>query len=427
MSGRPICAHFGVCGGCETQHVAYVDQLRGKREYVARLVAPLVPAGSVVEAVVPMPIGPDGMPRRFRHKAAFAFAAADSRGRGLVMGHFAAGSRRVVPIHECPVHSERANRLAFSLRDRLAKAGLRAAGPRLDGVLRYLVVRTTHDDRQALAMLVVTRNDKALRAPLRAWLRSADRPDALFVSEHDRDDPFMVGERILRIDGPAHVRETRIGPTLLLSPGAFFQTNPDAAAALVDEVTAQVAAVGDGQRVLDLYAGSGLFALPLALAGHSVTAVEENRRAVTDGHANARVNGVPGSRAAFTAARVEDYVRRQPAPRPDVVVLDPPRQGCPAGVLARVFEELAPARVVYVSCNPEAFARELPGMLAAGYELSRVLPVDMFPHTRHVELVATLDPVRRRTREAPVRSAGTRTRPSPAPPARSRPGPPRRP
>ena len=120
MPGRPICAHFGVCGGCETQHIAYPDQLRGKREYLARLLDPLLPAGtSVVEAVVPMPVGPDGMPRHFRHKAAFAFAPADGRGRGLVIGHFAAGSRRVVPIHECPVHSERANQLAFSLRDRL--------------------------------------------------------------------------------------------------------------------------------------------------------------------------------------------------------------------------------------------------------------------------------------------------------------------
>jgi 23S rRNA (uracil1939-C5)-methyltransferase len=403
MSCRPICAHFGDCGGCETQHLDYAEQRRRKREYILGLLAPAAPAAAIVEDVVPMPVEPDGMPRHFRHKAAFAFAPGDARGGGLVMGHFAAGSRRVVPVHECPVHSARANRIAFSLRDRLAQAGIRAAGPRRDGVLRYLVVRTTHDDRQALAMLVVTRNDKALRAPLRAWLQSSERPESLFVSEHDRDDPFMVGDRVLRIDGPAHLRETRVGPTLLLSPGAFFQTNPDAAAALVAEVTAQVAAVGEGQRVLDLYAGSGLFALPLAMAGHSVTAVEENRQAVRDGHVNARANRVPDTRLAFAGARVEDFVRRPPAGWPDVVVLDPPRQGCPAGVLERVFRDLAPRRVLYVSCNPEAFAHELPAMLAAGYAPTRVLPVDMFPHTSHVELVATLDPVRRRRREAPGR------------------------
>jgi 23S rRNA (uracil1939-C5)-methyltransferase len=112
---------------------------------------------------------------------------------------------------------------------------------------------------------------------------------------------------------------------------------------------------------------------------------------VNDGHANARINKVPDSMLAFTAARVEDVLGRSAVRRPDVVVLDPPRQGCPPGVLQRVFRDLTPPRAVYVSCNPEAFARELPAMLASGYTLTRVLPVDMFPHTSHVELVATLD------------------------------------
>jgi 23S rRNA (uracil1939-C5)-methyltransferase len=275
-----ICRHFGVCGGCQTQHLAYADQLRAKRLSLERLLQAAAPGRPPVEAVVAMPAGRDGMPRHFRHKAAFVFAPADRAGRGLVMGHYAAGSRRVVSIEECPVQSERANRLAFALHERLARAGIRAAGPRLEGVVRYLVVRTTHDDREAMAMLVVTRNDKVLRAPLRAWLASPERPEALFVTEHDRDDPYMIGKSVLRIDGPTHIRETRIGPTLLLSPTAFFQTNPDAASALVEEVTRQVSPRGSPARVLDLYAGSGLLALPLALAGHEVVAVVDMRQGV---------------------------------------------------------------------------------------------------------------------------------------------------
>jgi 23S rRNA (uracil1939-C5)-methyltransferase len=386
-----MCRHFGVCGGCQTQHLAYADQLRAKRESLERLFEAAVSGRPPVEPVVPMPAGPDGMPRHFRHKAAFVFAPADRSGRGLVMGHYAAGSRRVVSIEECPVQSERANRLAFALHERLARAGIRAAGPRLEGVLRYLVVRTTHDDREATAMLVVTRNAKALRAPLRAWLASPERPEALFVTEHDRDDPYMIGTSVLRIDGPTHIRETRIGPTLLLSPAAFFQTNPDAAAALVEEVTRQVSAGRSPARVLDLYAGSGLLALPLALAGHDVVAVEENRQAVKDGQANARFNRVDSGMLTFHAARTEDFLSRRDQRPPDVVVIDPPRQGCAPAVIDAVFRAVAPPRVIYVSCNPDAFARELPVMLSAGYRLTRVLPVDMFPHTHHVELVATLD------------------------------------
>ena len=398
-----ICKHFGVCGGCQTQDVPYPEQLARKRRDVQEMLWHL--AGlqrPSVEPVIGMPVGDDGMPRHFRHKASFVFAPKDARGRGLEMGHYASRSRRVVPVVECPVHSVRANQLAFALRDHLSRAQVSAAGPRLEGILRHVVIRTTHDDREALVMLVVTRNDKSLRKPLRAFLASEVRPDGLFVTVHDRDDSYMVGDVLLRIDGHAHIRETRLGPTYLLSPTAFFQTNPDAAAAMVSEVMAQ-AVVGtvsaDALHVLDLYAGSGLFALPLAAAGHIVTAVEENRQAVKDGIANAAANRISQARVLFVTARTEDYLGRLRA-TPDLVVLDPPRQGCAPSVIQGVFRELKPQRVIYVSCNPEAFASEVPAMLDAGYTLERVLPVDMFPHTDHVELVATLSAPPRRPSSA---------------------------
>ena len=389
-----ICKHFGVCGGCQIQDVAYPEQLARKRRAVQELL--WHSAGlqrPAVEPVAGMPAGEDGMPRHFRHKASFVFAPKDARGRGLAMGHFAYRSRRVVPVVECPVHSARANQLAFALRDHLSRAQVTAAGPRLEGILRHVVIRTTHDDREALVMLVVTRNDKSLRKPLRAFLASEGRPDGLFVTVHDRDDPYMVGDMLLRIDGQSHIRETRLGPGFLLSPTAFFQTNPDAAAVMVDEVVARASegrAAAEGLHVLDLYAGSGLFALPLGRAGHTVTAVEENRQAVKDGIANAALNRIPQTRVLFVTARTEDYLRRLRA-TPDLAVLDPPRQGCAPSVIECVFRELRPRRVIYVSCNPEAFAAELPAMLDAGYTLDRVQPVDMFPHTEHVELVATLN------------------------------------
>ena len=116
------------------------------------------------------------MPWSFRHKAAFVFGHGAGTPRTLVMGHYAAGSRRIVPVQACPVHSDRANQLAFALRDHLARAGVPAAGPALDGILRHVVIRTTHDDREAVVMLVVTRNDASLRKPLRAFLASADPP-----------------------------------------------------------------------------------------------------------------------------------------------------------------------------------------------------------------------------------------------------------
>jgi len=315
-----------------------------------------------------------------------------------------------VAVDECPVHSARANRIAFALRDHLARARIPAAGPRLDGLLRHIVVRTTSDDRDAMALLVVTRNDRSLRAPIRAFLRSQDAPESFYVTEHDRDDSFMIGDRPLHIHGVTHITESASGVVMRLSPSAFFQTNPLAARVLVDEVTEQAARLGrPGLRILDLYAGSGLFALPLAMAGHGVVAVEENTSSVKDGIANAAANRIPRERLTFVASRTDTYLPRVKA-SPDLVVIDPPRQGCGEQVIRQVFNRLQPDRVVYVSCNPEAFAGELPGMLVSGYEVDRVRPVDMFPHTAHVELIATLS--RRRTPGLPGRSEETRKTPS---------------
>jgi len=141
--------------------------------------------------------------------------------------------------------------------------------------------------------------------------------------------------------------------------------------------------------VIDLYAGCGLFAIPLALAGHDVIAVEENRLAVADGEAALRLNAGARNLCRFVARRVETAIGS--IRRADVVVLDPPRDGCAASVLQEVFGRLRPALAVYVSCNPEALAVDLTTIFAAGYRIGSLQPIDMFPHTSHVETVAVLD------------------------------------
>jgi len=144
----------------------------------------------------------------------------------------------------------------------------------------------------------------------------------------------------------------------------------------------------DSAHVLDLYSGSGLFALPIAQRGAKVTAVEENRQAVKDADANIRLNRIAEGQVRLVSDRVEDALPRLARDRWDAVVLDPPRPGCPPAVLAGVFETIAPPRAVYVSCNPEALALELPVILKAGYRVTHLQAVDMFPHTDHIETVA---------------------------------------
>ncbi len=397
-----------MCGGCDWQHLAYPEQLARKQARLTELLrASLGHDAPHVEPPIGMAVDDSGAPWQFRQKAAFVFGDGPDR-RTPVIGHLAAGSRRVVAIDECPVHADRANRLALALHAHLARARIPAAGPSLRGILRHLIVRTTRDGREAAAMLVVTRNDKALRRPLRAFLDTEDAPDGFYLNVHDKPGPFMVGPDTMRLAGRSHVRERVGGVSFLLSPTTFFQTNIEAAEILVRIALETIPATPAG-HILDLYAGSGLFTLALAARGHRVTAVEEDAQAMKDADSNRRLNRIAPGHVRLVTATAEAALQRLGQEPFDQAILDPPRSGCSARVLRALFTERRPARVLYVSCNPDALAGELPAILHAGYRVARVQPVDMFPHTTHIETLVTLDrPARRAPRPRPLTRSAER-------------------
>ena len=361
-----ICKHFGVCGGCTLPGVPYAEQLAKKRKELSRLLAMDVP-----------PFIRSPKESGFRNKVAFVF------GPGGVMGHYALNSQRVIKIEECPVHHPRGNQIAFAFASAFARS---ASSGETGSLLRHLIVRVTDDGREASAMLVVRRNDKRLRAPVKKFLASTEKPDGFFVNIHDKPGPYMVGDETIKIEGRSHVKEVVANISYLVSPTAFFQTNVGAAEQLVKIVTEEI---GDAKRVLDLYCGSGLFSLPIAKGGARVLAIEENRSAIADSDANVRLNRLSPGQVRFLAARVEDALTKAAKESWDAVILDPPRQGCPPHVITSIFEGIRAPRVVYVSCNPEALAKELPAILKTGYKVSRIQPVDMFPHTEHIETVVS--------------------------------------
>jgi 23S rRNA (uracil1939-C5)-methyltransferase len=382
----PFCRHFGPCGGCGWQDVAYAEQLKRKEQHLSSLLEHSL--GKRAPRVLSMRGTSGDPPRFFRHKAAFVFGEAEDR--QIALGHYAADSRHIVPVIECPVHAPRANHIAFALVDHLRRARVTAAGPSLRGIARHVIVRTTKDEREAVATLVVTRNDKSLRPPIRAFLATADAPDGFYLNVHDAPGPYMVGREMTRLAGRSHIREHIAGVSYLLSPTTFFQTNVEAAEQLVTLVVESVPQE-TGLDILELYAGSGLFSIPLGRAGHRVLAVEENRHAIHDLEANVRLNKLPPGRVKGLAMRVEDALARVANDRFDVVILDPPRQGCPPAVIRTLFRKMRPPTIVYVSCNPESLAAELVAIVDAGYEAVHVQPVDMFPHTTHIETVVRLE------------------------------------
>jgi 23S rRNA (uracil-5-)-methyltransferase RumA len=383
----PRCSHFGIdakpgvgaCGGCTWQHIAYPEQLRFKTELVDRLVREYVP--DAPKALPTLAATPLDQPWGYRDKVHFVFG---NRGSTLTMGHYVRGSRRVIPVVECPVHDERGNAFAFCARDTFAAAGLRATGDER-GTLRSLAVRVGRRTNELMATLIVSHErDRAVRSGTRRVVERT-RPTSMHLNVHDRDDAFIFGPTTRHLFGSARMREEVAGASLLMSPTAFFQTNVEAADALVRLV---LAAMSSEPHVLDLYAGSGLFAIPLAATGHEVLAVEENRAAVADGEAALKLNRGARGRCRFLLRRVEKALPS--LRRADAVVLDPPREGCSLSVLREVFGRLKPRRAVYVSCNPEALGRELRPICRYGYRVISLQPVDMFPHTAHIETVAVL-------------------------------------
>jgi 23S rRNA (uracil1939-C5)-methyltransferase len=406
---EPRCRHAAVCGGCAWQHIAYGEQLRLKQSRLQRLLSASLGADAPgIDPMVGMaPPEADGAPRPgcdpqapwyFRNKVSFVFGPGH-RGQPLAMGHYQQGSKIVVPVEECPVHAEAGNALAFRTRDALLAARVPAAsedGQR--GLARHVVVRVSHNRSESLVTLVVTANDKSLRGAVRQILDGADPPDGFHLNVHDRPGPSLFGASTRKLHGRDRLREEIAGVSFLVSPTAFFQTNVQAAGVLLEMVSG---AIADGRswRVLDLYAGAGLFALPLARWGHLVTAVEESAESIADGEASRWFSKIPEEACRFVRGRVEELIGSRPgglagAQRPDAVILDPPRAGCPARVLGAIVRGVRPARIVYVSCNPDMLARDLAMAVAGGYRVDRVRPVDMFPHTAHIEAVAVLSPAR---------------------------------
>ena len=378
------------CGGCEWLAVPYPIQLRRKQEQVERLLGQMTEQdGAALE-----PIRGMDEPVRYRHKAATPFAHAP-HGR-VRCGFYAAGTHRIVPCETCLVEDARARRVLNAV----ARVAERLHIPPYDedrgtGVLRHAVVRCGWKTEDVLLTLVSRvpelRDERRVVSELRA---ACPEVTSVVLNVNDRRTNAILGHRSRTLLGPGTIRDQLLGCTFEIGPTSFYQTNPAQTEVLY---RLALAGVGDARHVLDAYCGCGTIGICAAAASNElqVTGVEKGREAVRLARANASANHV-ADRCRFVAADATEWMARAAADAaPGAVIMDPPRAGSTPEFLAGVAA-LAPERVIYVSCNVVTQARDLELLRASGYRLTRVSPVDMFPHTKHVECVAVLERKRQR-------------------------------
>lgn len=374
------CKHFGACGGCAWQHIAYEEQLRLKQRLVADL----------LKIDVRPTLGIPGEPWGYRDKVHYTV------GPGPTLGHYRRGTQELLPIEACPVHAPEGERLTRAAGAALAKRKVPGTDERAQrGIARHLLARVGEGTGQTQLTLVSREpRFKQLEGVKEDLLALERPPTGLHLNVHPEPGPFILGPESRKLHGRERLLETVAGVEFLISPQAFFQTNVRSAGRLVE---AALACVPEGpERVLDLFSGVGLFSLPLAKRGAQVLAVEENPHAVEDGALSRKKNGIPDAACRFVRERAEVAVRRlvDEGRTFSTLVVDPPRDGCPPGLLEAALTRLGARRLVYVSCNPEALAADLRRAERLGWRVAHVQPVDMFPHTPHVECLALVVPGR---------------------------------
>lgn len=372
---EPPCPVFARCGGCTLQHLDYATQLQAKTEQVRDA---LVRLGGFADVWVEPALGMDD-PWRYRNKGSFPAAMGEA---GVEIGFFAPRSHRLVALEDCPIQDERVMAAALAVRDWAREFGVQPYDEETHtGTLRHAMARASGEGVMAV---VVTTGELPHRDALIAALKA--RVPGLTGIVHNINPQVsnvILGERYETIWGSGRLPVTLCGLRFNVSAASFLQVNPGQTEALYNAALSMLDLQGQ-ETVADVYCGIGTISLLLAQRAKRVIGIENVPEAVEDAKQNALLNG--RFNAEFIAAPAEAALPELVASglALDAIVLDPPRKGCDAAVLAAIAQSGAP-RVLYISCDPATLARDCKTLAQSGFSIKRVQPLDMFPHTGHVE------------------------------------------
>jgi len=372
------CPYYGACGGCQLQHISYQGQLVVKKLYVNEALQ------RIGQIFVPVRhVTAEAEPWHYRNKTQYPVGAT---GNGMAIGFYKRGTHDLLDVPVCLLHPDEFDRLRETMRAILAAAGETGYDEsKHDGNIRHIVLRQGTQDGGLLA-IVVTRTPEF--DPRVAEL-IAEQPGVIGVAQSmvpARTNRIM-GSQTRVLVGRGYLHQSVLGKSFRVSAPSFFQVNVTQAEELCRKILKHVAPKGD-ELVLDLYSGVGMISLVVAPFVQQVTAIESDPAAVEDAMVNAQALDVRN--VEFVCGDVSRAISRVAST--DVVILDPPRKGCPAETL-RHIAALRPKRIIYVSCNPATLARDLATLEQVGYATHEIEPVDMFPQTFHVEVIARLGPL----------------------------------
>lgn len=374
---EPDCPYYGRCGGCDFRHLSYREELWAKRQRVQDALTRLGGSDVEVEEVLGA-----ADPLYYRNKSQYPVSAGK-------VGFYRARTHDVVDIERCLIQKPQADAAAAALRDYLRDFAVPSYDEKTGrGLLRHLYVRT---NRRGESLVCVLANGERLphEEELVGRLRRAV-PDCVGVvlGVNTRRGNTILGERYRTLWGADTLEDELCGLTFRLSVPSFYQVNRDQAEVLYRKAV-EYAGLTGGELVVDLYCGAGTITQVMAGGAGRVIGAEIVPEAIEDARENARRNGIENVEffCGDAAQLAADFAGR--GLRPDVICVDPPRKGLAPEVIAATAQ-MAPQRVVYVSCDPGTLGRDVKRFAEYGYRVQRAAACDLFPGTRHVETVVLL-------------------------------------
>jgi 23S rRNA (uracil1939-C5)-methyltransferase len=388
------CPYNGYCGGCQWQHVVYERQLEYKMEHIRESMARI---GSLVDVLVHDVVPSE---KRFAYRNKMEFSFSDRRWflpnelhrrepeGGFALGLHVPGTyHKVIDVDACLLQAEMGNQILREVKGHVKDSRIPVYGLKThEGFWRFLTIRYSNAFDEWMVNLVTSEERPEIVEPLADILSRRIKQIKTVVNNiNSRKASIAVGEREVVLTGDGWIND-RIGPfTFQISTNSFFQTNSRAAEKLYEKVV-DYAELAGNETVLDLYSGTGTIPIFLANSVRAVTGIEMSQSAIQDARRNCKENGI--SNCHFLCGDIREKLSAITASKPDVLIIDPPRAGMHKTVLAQVLS-LSPEKIIYISCNPATMARDI-GQMIRDYQLVEIQPVDMFPHTYHIEAISKL-------------------------------------